>query len=179
MQPKHWTAISGTWKLTNVDVESDVRKKVRDILDAGNGIVTGGALGVDYYATDEALKYDPHGSRVKVIIPTKLDVYCDHFMNRASEKVISFDEARKLTAQLRQLASANPENVVQLNHDTCTQATYLDRNTSIVNAADALVAFQVNGSMGTQDTIDKAIKKGIPVEHYTYDIALQAQKVIS
>ena len=37
-----WIIFTGTWRLTNDEVESDVRAAVREVLLAGNGIVTGG-----------------------------------------------------------------------------------------------------------------------------------------
>ena len=48
-----WVGISGSWRKTNDQVESDVRNAVREIFKKSFGIVTGGALGVDYIATDE------------------------------------------------------------------------------------------------------------------------------
>jgi hypothetical protein len=38
------------------------------------------------------------------------------------------------------------------------------------NASDELIAFQVNDSAGTQDTIDKANAKGIHVTVFTYEV---------
>lgn len=51
-----WVAISGSWRKTDKKVENDVRREVRKIITSGNGIVTGGALEVDFFATDEVLK---------------------------------------------------------------------------------------------------------------------------
>jgi hypothetical protein len=44
-----------------------------------------------------------------------------------------------------------------------TKMAYIARNQEEVNRADAVYAFQVNDSLGTQDTIDKAVTKGIPI----------------
>ena len=41
--------------------------------------------------------------------------------------------------------------------------TYYLRNQDVVDAADELLAFPVNASAGTKDTVDKARLKGIPV----------------
>ena len=49
--------------------------------------------------------------------------------------------------------------------------TYYLRNQDVVNAADELLAFQVNASAGTQDTVDKARVKGIPVAIFTFEAA--------
>lgn len=42
------------------------------------------------------------------------------------------------------------------------------RNRSIINAADRVIAFQNEGSRGTQHSIDLALKKGIPVKLHSY-----------
>ena len=65
-----WTAIAGSWRQTNLDIESKVREEVRSLLALGNGLVSGGALGVDFFATDEALQADVDASRLKIIIPS-------------------------------------------------------------------------------------------------------------
>jgi drug/metabolite transporter (DMT)-like permease len=46
--------------------------------------------------------------------------------------------------------------------------TYYLRNQDVVDVADELLAFQVNASGGTQDTVDKARLKGIRVVVFTY-----------
>ena len=62
-----WFGISGSWKKTNEEVEKGVRKAVRKIIERGDGIVSGGALNVDYFATHEALKLNPTADRIKNI----------------------------------------------------------------------------------------------------------------
>jgi len=37
-----WVIFTGTWRLTNKEVEEDVRSAVRDCISNGYGIVTGG-----------------------------------------------------------------------------------------------------------------------------------------
>ncbi|HTK85564.1 MAG TPA: hypothetical protein VL625_10820, partial [Patescibacteria group bacterium] len=58
-----WIGISGTWRTTSEQVEQDVRAAVRAIIAAGDGIISGGATGVDFFAADEALKLVPDASR--------------------------------------------------------------------------------------------------------------------
>jgi hypothetical protein len=48
--------------------------------------------------------------------------------------------------------------------------TYYLRNQDVVDVADELLAFQVNASGGTQDTVDKARLKGIPVLVFSYQV---------
>ncbi|MBU2235814.1 hypothetical protein KKA01_02005, partial [Patescibacteria group bacterium] len=49
---KYWFGISGSWRKTNEEVEESVREAVRKILSRGGCIVSGGALNVDFFATD-------------------------------------------------------------------------------------------------------------------------------
>jgi len=65
-----WVAISGSWRKTNKKIENDVRKTVRKVLSSKKGIITGGALSVDYFATDEAIKNDPSCKALKIYLPT-------------------------------------------------------------------------------------------------------------
>lgn len=37
-----WILFTGTWRLTNQEVESDVREAAREVLARGDAIVTGG-----------------------------------------------------------------------------------------------------------------------------------------
>lgn len=45
----------------------------------------------------------------------------------------------------------------------------LERNTEIVNESDYLIAIQENSSRGTQNSIDKAAKKNIPIKIIQYE----------
>lgn len=164
-------AISGSWMKSAPTIESDVRSAVRDIVLAGDGIVTGGALGVDYFATDEYCKNDPTASRLLIFLPSTLERYAAHYRKRATEGVITNEQAEMLIAQLEGVIRANPHAIIE--HPTNTvidKDAYFGRITGIVNAADELMAFQINGSLGTQDTIDKAHAKGIPVKVFSYTV---------
>lgn len=166
----HKVAISGTWKQAPAQVERDVRRTVEAALDHGDGIVTGGALGVDFIATDEVLRRgDFEPEQLKVIIPSSLGVYSAHYRKRAEEGVITPDQAESLISQLE--AVQDRGTLVQLGWPQLNQESYFARNTAVLEAADSLAAFQVNGSAGTQDTIDKARELGMPVDHHEYLIA--------
>ncbi len=164
-----WIAIAGTWKLINDQVESDVRSAVKELTVESNGIVTGGALGVDYIATDEILKVDPIATRIKIFLPCTLERYVEHYRKRAEEGVISSTQAETLIEQLKKVHTAKPKAIIE-NTDTVVidKVAYFNRITHIVDEADELYAFQVNKSEGTQDTINKAKKKGIPVKLFAY-----------
>ncbi len=64
-----WIGISGGWRKTNQKIENNVRNVVSKIMKRGNGIVSGGALNVDFIALDEALKNNPKAERIKIFLP--------------------------------------------------------------------------------------------------------------
>lgn len=165
-----WIAISGSWRTDNAAVEQDVRLSIQGIILQGDGIVTGGALGVDQIATDEALKHDPSASYIKIILPTSLKDYANHLFNRAGEGVISHTQAQSVIDQLTDLKNRNSNALIEMEYTVCNQESYYARNTKVIEAADQLMAFQVNGSQGTQDAIDKASARGMPVRHKKYQI---------
>ena len=166
-----WIAISGSWQKINRKVEEDVRQEVKEILNRGDGIVSGGALNVDYLATDEALEYDPSGSRVKVFIPAILTVYAAHYRQRAEEGIITKQQAEDLIAQLENLRELKAAPLVENpTNKVVDRKAYFERNSAVIKAADELVAFHVNSSEGVINTIEKAKRKGIPIKIFTYTI---------
>lgn len=165
-----WIGISGSWRVTNPEIENDVRTEVRKIIDNGNGIVTGGALNVDYQATDEVLisgKLD----QLKIFLPVSLDLFVNHYCRRASEGVVTAKQAQDVIKQLTTIKKLNPNSIIEnLTETIVDKDSYYRRNSEVINASDELLAFQVNQSRGTQDTIDKARTKGIPVTVFSYQI---------
>jgi hypothetical protein len=166
-----WVAISGGWRKNNEKTESDVRKEIGEIISRGDGIISGGALGVDYFATDEAMKQDKLAAKIKIFLPSTLEIYANHYRNRADEGIITHDKAEMLIAQLEKLKNTNPETIKEnaINKIIDTEA-YYERIKEIINASDELVAFYINKSAGTQFTIDQAKEKNIPVKIFEYTI---------
>jgi hypothetical protein len=159
-----WFGISGSWKKTNEKVEQGVREAVRKIINRGDGIISGGALNVDYFATDEALRLNPTADKIKIFIPVVLNLYTAHYRKRAAEGVITFKQAETLVTQLEKLKATNPNALIGNPQNTAVDTkSYFERNTDVVNASDAIVGFQVNESEGVGDTITKAISQGKPV----------------
>lgn len=165
-----WIGICGSREARpGTKAEEDVRREVATIISRGDGIVSGGALGIDYFATDEALKLNQSAEQIKIFLPTTLDIYKKHYRNRADEGVITKDEAEMLISQLVALKNANPDSLIGNPHNTVVdKATYYERNTAVLNASDEILAFRVTDSGGTQDTIDKAKEKGTPVKEFNY-----------
>ncbi len=166
-----YIAISGSWRKMNSQLEKDVRDHVREIISRGDGIVSGGALNVDYIATDEALKLDPSAKRIKIFLPATLEIFSAHYRKRAREGVITKEQAESLIAQLNKVGQLNPSSIIEnKNNKVLDKETYYERNSAVIEAADELIAFHVNKSLGTKDAIEKAHKKGIPVKTFSYTI---------
>jgi len=143
-----------------------VHREVTSALRAGKSIVTGGALGVDYWATETALGIDP--ARLKVILPTSQATYAAHYRRRAAEGVISAQQAEDLVRQLQDVAHAGGLVEHPERPQVIDVTTYYRRNQDVVDVADELLVFQVNASGGVQDTVNRARAKGIPVVVFTY-----------
>ena len=165
-----WVAISGSWRKTNEEVENDVRQAVRGIIKRGDGIVTGGALNVDYFATDEALKVNPEAKQIKVCLPVTLELFSAHYRKRADEGVITHQQAEELITQLTALKKANPSALIENEKNTIVDKdTYYERNTKVMDLSNELYAFQVNDSEGVQNTVNKARDDGkfVKLKKYT------------
>jgi uncharacterized phage-like protein YoqJ len=165
-----WTAISGSWRANTKEIERDVREAVKEIVTRGDGIVTGGALGVDLFATDEVLSLDPKAEHIQVFLPATLERYTAHYQQRAEQGIITHAQADELIAQLTRLKSINPKALIEHSSNTVIDtATYYERNTEVINHSDELLGFQVNDSKGTQDAIDKmlALEKPAKVRKYS------------
>lgn len=167
-----WVIFTGTWRLINEEVESDVRSAVRECISNGNGVITGGALGVDLFAMDEVLKINPECTHLRVIIPSKLDHYIKHFYNALVDGKITKEDFSKLENILRTIQRANPTALLEMHFkNVLTQVEYSERNAEEVKYGDEVYAFQVNNSTGTQDTIDKARASGLAISlHKKYTI---------
>lgn len=93
-----WYGISGNWRYDLPEVKKDVEYEVSEIIKQGDGVVTGGALGVDYFATEVMLKLDPKLTKLKIFLPTPLKIYLNHYQRQANKGVITTQQAKMLTA---------------------------------------------------------------------------------
>ena len=168
-----WYAISGSWRTTNDEVKRDIEKTVEKIIFDGDGIITGGALGVDYIATNVVLRKGNPRKQLKLYLPIKLEDLCKHFFKRAEEEVIIKEQAEMVTLQWKKVEKICKNCI----HDDwgfskANIESYYARNTKIVEDCDILYAFQVNDSKGTQDAIDKVkrLGKDVHVKKYYIDV---------
>lgn len=161
--------ISGSWRCQDPAIEQQVRQQVRDLLAKKTLIIVGGALGVDFWTTDEVMRINPTLTQLCVILPSTLHQYSLHYRKRAREGVISIEQAESLINQLQLVKRANPQALIEtIGVERIDQAAYYQRNTKEVELAEELIAFQVGQSAGTQDTIEKARRKGISVQVYQF-----------
>ena len=167
-------AISGTWRYTNQEVESDVRKSVHEIIERGDGIVTGAAPGVDSFAIDEALKVDPGGKNIKSCIPVNPDLYVDlSYKKKFKEGDITEGFYKDMVNLLTRLREANPKAILfEEENKIVNLEKHLEANNKIIGLCDELLAFQVNDSEGTQDAVNKAkeLEKPVTVKKYSINI---------
>jgi len=165
-----WIAISGSWRHTPLKLIQDLTSEVLSIVNQGWGVVVGGALGVDYLATNLVLNHSSP-QKIKIFLPTSLKIYANHYRKRADEGVISHEKAQDLIVQLTQIQQISEESLIENNREqVVNQKTYFQRNTKIIESADELIAFWVNKSAGTLDTINKAKEKVIKVKLYEYEL---------
>ncbi len=166
-----WALFTGTWRLVNAEVERDVRNAVRQVFSEGKGIVTGGATGVDYFAMDEAFMLDPSCRTLRVIIPAYIEEYIKDCENHWCQAPVTKASIAALASLLRNIREANPASLLEMPYRDIEQKHYDLRNLEEVTYANEVYAFQVNGSTGTQHTIDSAKAAGRPIiEHRQYTI---------
>ncbi len=162
-------AISGSWRTINKEVENDVKKTVSQIIKQWDGIITWGALWVDYIATETVLKLWNPKKQLQIFLPINLDAFCKHYHKRAKEWVITLKQANEITSQLKKISNKSPESISDdTPFELANIESYYARNTTIIKECDKLFAFQVNNSQGTQDAVDKAkeLWKDVVVKKY-------------
>lgn len=168
-----WVIFTGTWCLTNKEVENDVRNAVREVFSRGDGLVTGGATGVDYFAIDESITCNPDCTRIRIYLPASLDLYIKDYYKNWKHAPIVDQDIEKLETLLRYIKEKNPASFFESHKDETDilQEDYDLRHDEEIRFSDEVYAFQVNNSTGTQDTIDKSIQAGLPVAlHKKYSI---------
>ena len=168
-----WIIFTGTWRLTNDEVENDVRSAVREVISRGDGVVTGGATGVDYFCMDEYLRLDPSCKNIRIFIPARLNHFIEDYKKNWCQAPIKVQDIDNLYNVLIKIKIANPAAFYEMRKDSgdITQDDYDLRHNEEVAFSDEVYAFQVNNSTGTQDTIDKSVNAGLKISlHKKYTI---------
>ena len=107
-----WILFTGTWRLTNEEVENDVRQAVREVISRGDGVLTGGATGVDYYAMDEAFKLQPSATHIRIIIPATLEAFIQDYEKNWCQDPVTHESIKALSDLLHNIKAANPARVI-------------------------------------------------------------------
>ena len=168
-----WVIFTGTWRLTNKEVENDVRLAARRVFENGDGLVTGGATGVDYFAMDEFIKLNPDCTRIRIFIPARLHHFIADYRKNWKHAPVSDVDIDNLEHILKLIKQRNPSAIFEVRKDTgdILQEEYDVRHNEEVAFSDEVYAFQVNKSTGTSDTINKANSAGLPITlHKQYTI---------
>ena len=168
-----WIIFTGTWRLTNKEVENDVRASAREVFERGDGIVTGGATGVDYFVMDEFLKLNQDCSRMRIFIPARLTHFIADYRKNWKHHPITDTDIDNIENVLNTIQKRNPSALLEMRKDSgdITQEDYDLRQNEEVTFSDEVYAFQVNNSSGTGDTINKSKAAGLPIAlHKTYII---------
>jgi hypothetical protein len=168
-----WVIFTGTWRLTNKELEQDVRHAAREVFERGDGIVTGGATGADYFAMDEFVKLNPDCTRIRIFIPARLPHFIADYRKNWKHAPITDTEIDDLEYLLTLIKTRNPSAIFEVRKESgdITQEDYDLRHNEEVTFSDEVYAFQVNKSSGTSDTINKARVAGLPISlHKNYTI---------
>ncbi len=173
-QDNYWVGISGSWRTINQKIVDDVTEIVRSITSEGMGILTGGALGVDYVATEVVLKESDPEKQLRIALPINRYAYMEHFTNSSMRKKISRTQQDFLIDQLRYIDEYYPniifdnskfdeELFLKFEDETYRKNSYHFRDCLIAYGCDGLIALWINGSGGVEDTINKVrfVKKPI------------------
>jgi hypothetical protein len=161
-----WIMFTGSEEPETRQRELDVRAAVRWVLLHGAGIVTGGSPGVDYYAITEALRFDPSGSRIKVILPTKLRSYIAWCRDRLNHsRHITPEIVDGLAAALLDLKVLNPKNFVELDESQTIRVSkeHITRQKEL-ELAEEVFAFKTNRNNHVHEVIRHARRRGLRIE---------------
>jgi hypothetical protein len=124
--------VSGSWRYELPGLPNAVRREVAAALRAGKGIVTGGALGVDYWATEMALSINRATGHPPYFLATSEA----HYRRRATEGISAARHAEDLIGQLEAVAQAGGlvEHPARPQVEDVT--THYRRNRDIVDIED-------------------------------------------
>ena len=197
-----WLGISGSWRTINQKIINDTATITRKIINSGNGILTGGALGIDYLTTEIVLKEGDPKNQLRIALPINRFAYMEHFSDSSFKKNGVTDEQRdSLIKQLGYIESyvpeiifdqthvdeekflfydfINPDNVDNKIADKRREDYYDFRNGLVAYGCDGLVALCVNSSKGVLKTLGKVENSGKPFRLYNYSINVNSRGVIN
>lgn len=164
-----WLGVVGTREVDDV-IRADMERYLVEKIQAGYGIVSGGATGADHEAARIAMREGLREDRLRIFLPTALGAYYTALLARGQAGKCQPQDAAETVALLQHVAATNPGVVYDQTPFTAVDATsFHARNRQIITLADELVAYRVGMSAGTTYTIDQAQAKGMPVKVFDYE----------
>lgn len=161
---------TGSRAPVNFEVENDVRTAVREIITNGDGVLTGGAAGVDYFAMSEVAILNSL-DKLRIILPTKLEIFVEHYKQAEKDGKIEKKVCDDLLQLLQNIYEQSPISFLEMPFKQITLQEYFTRDEEEVKYSDYIYAFQVNDSVGTGHTVNKAKEYGLPIiVHKKYTI---------
>ncbi|MBU2616105.1 MAG: hypothetical protein KKC19_03300 [Nanoarchaeota archaeon] len=154
-----WFGISGSWRYEFQELTRDVETAVESILGIDCGIITGGALGVDYIATDAIVDFLGENilGRLRLYLPIPLKKYLEYLEKRVLEGKVTKRRVDALSEQLRGIQETCPDCIRDnWGFEEVNKKSYYSRIDKIVGDIDGLYAFQVNDSEGVQYSVNLA-----------------------
>ena len=185
-----WIGISGSWRITNHEVIEDVTEVTRQIMNRGYGIITGGALGVDYLTTRVVLEEGDPENKLRIVLPLPKQLYTENFRVAERDNKIHPSQAHALINQIETIEKKYPKvlfdniEVSHQDHDQflsslrLRERKYTDRNSLVSYACNGLVGFCVNDSDGVLNTLSSAKIMNKEFFLYPYDIDENGNDVI-
>ena len=171
-----WYGITGSWRYEFDPLKNDVEQTIKKIVLQGDGIVTGGAMGVDYFATQTFLvnaKKEEISKKLKIYLPVCLKDYLDYLYKRVEQGAVTKEKVDLLEKQLNFIKENFPQCIMDdSDFNEVNTESYFARNEKIVDDCDEIYAFHVNNTKGVQDAINHATKSGKPVHVKKYSIEI-------
>lgn len=160
----YWIGITGSWRTINEKVVDDLTSIVRYILDNNFGILTGGALGVDYIATEIVLREGSPEKQLRITLPINKIDYIRHFKNSSLNSKIHHSQMMAIADQITYINRNFPDIIFDASgfdqneflkpiNEKYREDCYSFRNNLIGDGCDGLIPFWINGSAGVEDTI--------------------------
>ena len=193
-KPKnYWVGITGSWRTINQEVVDDITEIVRYIINNNLGILTGGALGVDYIATEVVLREGNPEEQLRIALPINKFSYMRHFKNGAIKSVINPFQRNAILEQITHISNRFPnivfdgsyfdsEEFLKPESSGYREACYSFRNNLVAHGCDGLIPFLVNNSDGVKDTVQKVKYMQKPVfdsDKLKYMIESDSEEVIT
>lgn len=147
--------------------QTEIEDEIEELVSRGHSITMAVAHGFGARALSKLMQV--HGDElasVNVVLPTKLDVFTDYYFEQAKKGEISEFDAKKFVGNLKHLKKQNA--LTELNHKECTDDAFNACNEYVVDEAETVIVYHVDGSPIVEKTISYAQGKNVPIKVKKY-----------